>query len=52
VLLAMGLAEAEARCAIRVSLGWASSVADVERFLAVWLPLASRTLAREPVTTT
>lgn len=52
VLLAMGLCEAEARCAIRISLGWASTEADVERFLAVWLPLAERTLARGAAGTT
>ena len=52
VLLAMGLPPAEARCAIRISLGWASSEADVERFSAVWLPLAARALAREAAGTT
>lgn len=52
VLLAMGLREAEARCAIRVSLGWATTDADVERFLAVWLPLAGRALARQAARTT
>ncbi|MFO1070056.1 MAG: hypothetical protein U1E14_16205 [Geminicoccaceae bacterium] len=36
VLLAMGLGEALARCAIRVSLGWSSTEADVRRFLEVW----------------
>lgn len=52
VLLATGLSEAEASCAIRVSLGWASSAADVERFLAVWPPLAARALARRAAGTT
>jgi cysteine desulfurase len=52
VLLAMGLDEVEARCAIRISLGWASGMADVERFLSVWLPLAQRTLVREAPGTT
>lgn len=52
VLLAMGLPEALARCAIRISLGWASSEADVERFLAAWLPLARRALARGNAKTT
>jgi cysteine desulfurase len=52
VLLAMGLPEGLARCAIRVSLGWASTEADVERFLAAWLPLAKRTLARTGAATT
>ena len=50
--LAMGLPEGLARCAIRVSLGWASTEADVERFLAAWLPLAKRTLARTGAATT
>jgi cysteine desulfurase len=52
VLLAMGLDEAEARCVIRISLGWASGMADVERFLSAWLPLAQRALAREATRTT
>ncbi len=52
VLLAMGVSEAEAGCAIRVSLGWASSEADVERFLAVWPALAARALARRAAATT
>jgi cysteine desulfurase len=42
VLAAMGVAPAEARCAIRVSLGWASREADVERFIAAWARLWSR----------
>lgn len=40
VLLAMGVAPTEAKAAIRVSLGWASTAADLERFLAAWRPLA------------
>ena len=52
VLLAMGVSEAEAGCAIRVSLGWASSEADVERFLAVWPALAAGALARRASATT
>lgn len=56
VLRAMGLPEALARCAIRVSLGWSTTADDVERFLAVWIPLATgRTaaaLASAPAVTT
>jgi cysteine desulfurase len=45
VLVAMGHGEAAARCAIRVSLGWNSTAADVERFLAAWTPLARKAAA-------
>jgi cysteine desulfurase len=37
VLQAMGVSEAEAASAIRVSLGWDSREADVERFVEAWL---------------
>lgn len=40
VLLAMGVPPAEAKCAIRVSLGWTSTEADVTLFLEAWQPLA------------
>lgn len=40
VLLAMGVAPADAKCAIRVSLGWNTSEADVSRFIEAWQPLA------------
>lgn len=43
VLRAMGVPENEAACAIRVSLGWNSTAADVEAFLAAWGALAART---------
>lgn len=46
VLRAMGLDEAEAGSAIRVSLGWASRGEDIDRFLAVWSDLAARSGAR------
>lgn len=42
VLRAMGLSEATAREAIRVSLGWASTAADIDAFLAAWDSLARR----------
>ena len=39
VLAAMGVEPAEAASAIRVSLGWASTDADVDRFVAAWTGL-------------
>jgi cysteine desulfurase len=42
VLTAMGLGAEIAGSAIRVSLGWASKPADVERFLAAWNEFAGR----------
>jgi cysteine desulfurase len=40
VLAAMGVAPALLRGAVRVSLGWTTNAADVERFLAAWRKLA------------
>ncbi len=42
VLVAMGLAPDAARCAIRVSLGWSTTEADVDAFLAACRPLYTR----------
>ena len=42
VLRAMGLGEAEAGSAIRVSLGWTTTDADVERFVAAWAEIDER----------
>lgn len=42
VLSAMGVDEAAARCALRVSLGWNSTEADVARFLEVWPSIVDR----------
>ncbi|MFV3129580.1 cysteine desulfurase family protein [Niveispirillum sp. KHB5.9] len=42
VLTAMGYGEDVAGSAIRVSLGWDSAEADIDRFLACYLPLAAR----------
>jgi cysteine desulfurase len=42
VITAMGEAEAVARSAIRVSLGWASTMGDVERFLGAYIEFAGR----------
>ncbi|MDW8340919.1 MAG: cysteine desulfurase family protein [Geminicoccaceae bacterium] len=36
VLVAMGFSEREARCTIRVSLGWSTSAQDIDRFLRAW----------------
>jgi cysteine desulfurase len=36
VLAAMGVAPGLARCALRASLGWSTTAAEVDRFLAVW----------------
>jgi cysteine desulfurase len=45
-LAAMGVAAEEAQTAIRVSLGWASTEDDVDRFVAAWCRLYQRTRAR------
>jgi cysteine desulfurase len=42
VLRAMGVGETAAREAIRVSLGWATTAADIDAFLSAWAPLAGR----------
>ena len=42
VLEAMGLSEKDSGSAIRVSLGWASEMADVERFVEAWQALYDR----------
>jgi cysteine desulfurase len=46
VLAAMGVAADEAQTAIRISLGWASTASDVERFVAAWRRLYERTRGR------
>lgn len=46
VLQAMGVPEAEAGRAIRVSLGWASRAADIGAFVAAWSALYSRRSAQ------
>ena len=48
VLGAMGASEAEAGSAIRVSLGWDSGAADIERFLEAWSALYSRSARGTP----
>ncbi|WP_298964109.1 cysteine desulfurase family protein [uncultured Roseibium sp.] len=42
VLTAMGVDEHLARCALRVSLGWNTSEADIDRFLALWPKIIDR----------
>ena len=42
VLLAMGVKEALARGALRVSLGWRTSQDDIEHFLSVWFKIYKR----------
>lgn len=49
VLEAMGLEPDAAQSAIRVSLGWSSSRADVDRFLTVWADTARRDTAAQRV---
>jgi cysteine desulfurase len=46
VLAAMGVEPEHAQSAIRVSLGWASTAQDVDRFVAVWSALDARTRGR------
>ncbi|MBM3507325.1 MAG: cysteine desulfurase [Alphaproteobacteria bacterium] len=46
VLRAMGAPEALAKAAIRVSLGWASTAADIDRFCAAWSEFVARHAAR------
>jgi cysteine desulfurase len=43
VLTAMGVEEATAKCAIRISLGWNSTAEDVDRLVAAWGALYERT---------
>ncbi len=43
VLIAMGIDHDEAAEAVRVSLGWSSTMQDAERFIDVWQSLRSRT---------
>lgn len=42
VLSAMGIIDAVADCAIRVSLGWATQAADIDVFLSAWEMIAGR----------
>ncbi|TYC50373.1 cysteine desulfurase [Rhodobacterales bacterium] len=42
VLTAMGVEDDLARCALRISLGWANGEAEVDRFLEVWCKIVER----------
>jgi cysteine desulfurase len=42
VLTAMGIPDHEALCAVRVSLGWATTEAEIDRFVEVWSDIARR----------
>jgi len=46
VLAAMGVPDDLARTAIRVSLGWTSTAADIDRFFAAWARQAERSRGR------
>ena len=41
VLVAMGVDDDLATCAIRVSLGWTTTRADIDRFIEVWQRLVA-----------
>lgn len=43
VLMAMGVSEADAKCALRISLGWNTTSADIDGFLESWSKLIKRT---------
>lgn len=47
VLTAMAVPEHEAGCAIRVSLGWATTKADADAFIAAWKRIYARTHDRK-----
>jgi cysteine desulfurase len=42
VLDAMGAAREDAECAIRISLGWTTTEADIDRLVAAWGALYAR----------
>jgi cysteine desulfurase len=48
VLKAMGIGEDIARTVIRVSMGWTTDAADVDRFIEVWTSIYGRAGARRP----
>ena len=45
VLDAMGVATGEAECAIRISLGWSTTAADIDHLVEAWGALYARTRA-------
>jgi cysteine desulfurase len=42
VLMAMGVSEEDAKCALRISIGWATTQADIDRFLSSWEKIVKR----------
>ena len=46
VLLAMGAGEEDAKCGIRVSLGWNSDQGDIDAFIKTWVPAYERVKER------
>ncbi|MEM8833672.1 MAG: cysteine desulfurase family protein [Pseudomonadota bacterium] len=42
VLMAMGVSEEEAKCALRLSLGWNTTPDDIDRFIESWSKLVKR----------
>ncbi len=42
VLQAMGASDEEARCAIRISMGWCTQEDDIDRFLEIWSKIYTR----------
>lgn len=47
ILSAMGIVDAVADCAIRVSLGWTTQAADIDAFLSAWEMIAERVNFRQ-----
>lgn len=43
VLMAMGASETDAKSALRFSLGWATTEADIDKAIAAWVDMANRT---------
>ncbi|MEM7618478.1 MAG: cysteine desulfurase family protein [Pseudomonadota bacterium] len=42
VLMAMGVSEEDAKCALRISLGWNTTSADIDAFITSWSKLVDR----------
>ena len=42
VLMAMGVSEEDAKSALRISMGWATTSADIDRFLESWKKIVKR----------
>jgi cysteine desulfurase len=46
VLLAMGVSAEDARCSLRISLGWGTTADDIDAFLSAWQKICARAVAR------